>query len=120
MKRLHRIKRMPPWLLPVVTAIALVLFAAAILRIFSDSRAATARNHTALVALCALRGDLDQRAKDEAHALHATKDFLAHHPHGIPGIPAALLRAQILEQQATLTNTRHTRQTLNVLACKES
>lgn len=62
-------------------------------------------NHTALVALCALRHDLDLR-------ISASREFLRIHPQGIDGLTAGLIRQ-------SLQNSERTRDTLNVLDCKE-
>lgn len=47
-------------------------------------------------ALCALRGDLQDR-------VYSGEQFLATHPHGIPGVPVATLRQSIDGQRRTVT-----------------
>jgi nitrate reductase alpha subunit len=54
-------------------------------------------------ALCALRRDLEGRVTD-------SRRFLSTHPHGIPGIPAAQIRASI-------TNSGRTIRALRVIDC---
>lgn len=64
------------------------------------------KNTQARRALCALRDDLDKR-------IEGSQNFLDEHPNGIPGIPASLIRQG-------LSNSRRTRETLEVLDCKEA
>lgn len=51
-----------------------------------------AKTHTAL---CTLQADLAQRVQ-------SSNDFLATHPHGIPGVSAASIRASITGQERTI------------------
>lgn len=46
-------------------------------------------------ALCTLRHDLEKRAE-------SSEQFLRDHPHGIPGIPAGVLRTSIANQRSTI------------------
>lgn len=46
-------------------------------------------------ALCTLRNDLDRRTI-------ASKEFLREHPEGLPGIPAAVIRTSIQNQEQTI------------------
>jgi hypothetical protein len=93
--------------LPVVLALALslVLLGAAALFGYNRHQANRnmARNSTALIALCALRHDLDMR-------IASSEDLLVKYPHGFAGIPAAVIRSSV-------ENSKRTRVTLNVLDC---
>jgi hypothetical protein len=64
------------------------------------------RNTTALVALCALRDDLDRR-------ILQSQMFLRDYPKGIGGITPAVIRQ-------SLNNSIRTRQSLNILDCEEA
>jgi hypothetical protein len=55
----------------------------------------TSQNDKVTGALCALRQDLSNRVVQ-------TDKFVAEHPHGIPGIPAATLRVQADGQRRTI------------------
>lgn len=55
------------------------------------------------VALCTLKSDIGHRVK-------SGEDFLAKHPHGIAGIPAATLRA-------TLDSQKRSHDALSILPC---
>lgn len=46
-------------------------------------------------ALCALRQDLERRVA-------SSQEFLAQNPHGIPGIPAAVLSKSITDQERSI------------------
>lgn len=46
-------------------------------------------------ALCVLRADLERRVR-------MSREFLAENPQGIPGIPSAVLRKSIADQQRTV------------------
>lgn len=50
-------------------------------------------------ALCVFKADLARRAA-------GGRDFLAAHPNGIPGIPAGVIRASVINQQATLDSLK--------------
>jgi hypothetical protein len=63
----------------------------------------TSRNTTARLALCALR-------HDKQHELETSVQFLRDHPHGIRGIPAALIRDGI-------RNSKRTLKALRILEC---
>lgn len=46
-------------------------------------------------ALCSLSGDLKRRVQ-------SSRDFVAEHPTGIPGIPVATIKTSIANQQSTI------------------
>jgi hypothetical protein len=85
--------------------LAVILLGSALIFGYSRHQAneSMARNRTALVALCALRYDLDLR-------IATSQTFLDEHPKGIPGVPVALI-------QTGLANSIRTRKTLDVLEC---
>lgn len=69
-------------------------------------RGASQENATARAGLCALRLDIERRVA-------SSEDFLRQNPHGIPGIPAALIEKGIRDQKRTLV-------VLNVVKCESS
>jgi hypothetical protein len=86
-----------------VSALIALIAATSLIVVFFRADRRTDENATTLVALCALRDDIDLR-------IESSTKFLAEHPQGIPGIPASLIRQG-------LVNSKRTRTTLNVLDC---
>jgi hypothetical protein len=64
-------------------------------RVFDLSRNVANNQQTDTSALCSFRADLKQRVT-------STTEFLATHPHGIPGIPVGTLRVSLSNTQRTL------------------
>jgi hypothetical protein len=77
----------------VLLAISAVFANVQIFRL-SNQIAGNQRNDTQ--ALCAFRGDLSRRVQSSI-------DYLAAHPNGILGIPAATIRLSLDNEQHTLT-----------------
>lgn len=74
--------------------------------VFLNSRERIDRSETAVVALCALRVDLDKR-------IESSEALLYENPSGtVFGIPRSVITS-------SLQNSRRTRKTLNILDCKE-
>lgn len=78
-----------------MAAVALVLAASStLLSVLLYERQSAESTRTAN-ALCTLRGDLQQR-------VDSSKDFLAKHPAGIPGVPSQTILDSIANQQRTI------------------
>ena len=73
------------------------------------------RSNTA--ALCALRDDLKARLNADAAKVRSSKAYLVTHPHGIPGISAALIRQSIAQQEHTVAGERRSIQALGLVRC---
>lgn len=76
-------------------SIWIIIFTAVVIWILHDQRNTINKIKTAQTALCVMRGDLEQR-------IHGANEFLRTHPKGIPGIPASLIRDNVVQQQRTL------------------
>jgi hypothetical protein len=103
-RQLLRRQRLQTWamvLLYLVVVVALMV----IWRDASNKRAELQREEArSSHALCALRGDLEQRAK-------SATDYLKEHPQGLPGIPASIIKSNLAGQ-------RHSIAALSGLECK--
>ncbi len=72
---------------------------------------------TTLVALCAQRKDTDAQIANDKKQLRQSRKYLREHPHGIPGILAALIRQGIQTKQQRLAARIAFRHNLNALDC---
>jgi hypothetical protein len=80
-----------------VVLIALIFLQAAYAdwQVFDLGGQISANQRSDTQALCAFRDDLHSRAQ-------SAQDFLKHHPHGIPGISPATIRASVTGEQRTV------------------
>lgn len=67
--------------------------------------------------VCAFRKNLERQAQDSAHQIHQTKVFLRHHPNGIAGIPASVLRQALKDRGDTLDRQRAALESLGNIGC---
>lgn len=83
------------WATVVVYVMLAALVVIGYLNSASQRDALAATVHTTTSALCALRGDLEQRVQ-------TSLTFLENNPEGIPGISAKAIRDGIVNQQRTI------------------
>lgn len=80
------------WLLTWATAVLYVVVVTISVGGYLTLRGSQQRNTRAL---CALRADIERRVQ-------ISKDFLIAHPHGIPGFPAATIKASLDNQERSI------------------
>ena len=83
------------------------------------SIAAQSRTDSALThgALCSLRADLESRIVQAENQITQTVHYLASHPKGFPGVPAAVIKQNLNAQRQTLDGQRRTVTSLSALRC---
>lgn len=67
-----------------------------------ENRRLAQEGKEAHISFCVLKHDLETR-------VNSSKDFLAEHPSGIPGVPRSVILQSIKNQQATLNSLRRLR-----------
>lgn len=95
MKRLLILGAAKMLILQTITFLGLLAAVVVLLLQVGTNRHLTRDGKQAHDALCVFKADLGQR-------VNASREFLTTHPQGIPGIPAAVIRTSVMNQQATL------------------
>lgn len=67
--------------------------------------------------VCAFRKNLERQVYDSARQIHQTQVFLHKHPHGIPGVPVAVLRQAIKDRGSTLDRQQAALESLANIGC---